>query len=76
MTGQSLPRGLARLAPLSFGLALLCIGDFDAQHPTKGAVLVGKRDRLQITYSSAYSQRRFARAVLQDSVLVSMPQRS
>lgn len=55
MAVQSLPRGLTRITPLSFRLALLSVGDFDAQHPTEGAVLVGKRDRLQITSSSAYS---------------------
>lgn len=62
MSRLSSPRGLAWLAPLSFGFALLCVGNLDAQHPTEGAVLVGKRDRLQITHSCAYNMCRYARA--------------
>ena len=55
-------RGLRRLAPLSFGLALLCISNLDAQHPGEGAILVGKRDRLQLHKYPAHSICRCARA--------------
>lgn len=36
------------LAPLRFGLSLLCVGNLNAQHPREGAVFVGKCEGLQI----------------------------